>query len=188
MILAIDPSSTCTGYAVLAGLEPGALIDAGRLRASRSWSASAVEEPPGLGLRRRALLPYGRVDEICDDISTLLEERKASLRGVIIEVPSGRIGTGGRRGARGSLAIYGMAAGAIWRHIWTHLCRPRAVMLVTEREWIRDVPAKADRRAWVAAMYPTYRPENDPGSDVADAILLGRWWIRSAGSGVVPRW
>lgn len=163
LVLALDPSSTRTGFAVLDRLR---LVDAGYLAQPRRLDA----------LARSA----GMVDEILG----LLRARAGLWRAVLIEVPSGRPRSGLRANAGGYLAIYGLAVGAIWQAVrsWCSLqCAPPRVCAVTEREWTRGVPKRVRQRR-MALLHPQYAAQlaKDSGGDVADAIGLGAWWLANA--------
>jgi len=171
-ILALDPSSVCVGYAVLKGLRPDELLEAGRLR-----PGVGVSTNPAAGMKA-----WCRIERIGCELSELLGTwgfvgAAATLETarIVIEVPSGRCGTGSRRGASSSLAVYGLAAGYV-----AGLCEaamPGGVRPVTEREWTPRTGGKDRRKIVVAALYKgRYQPKRDPGGDVADAVLLGRWW------------
>lgn len=181
VILALDPSSTCVGYAVLAGLSPAELIDAGRLRPS--MAVDAIPDLPDWlreHLRQPALKAAWRVAGLVRDAVDLVREHRP--RQVVIEIPSGLFGSGARNGARGSLTTYGMAAGAIWAAVDQQL--PGCVAPVTERQWTPDRGAKGKAQLAIAGLYKGYSLQDDPGADVADAIGLARWWISSGKSGL----
>jgi hypothetical protein len=172
-ILAIDPSTTLTGWALLDG---GAhLLEAGFLRPDKTRDPSMA-----------------RVSAMIDGLEELIERRQP--RAVIVEVPSGKAGTGSRRGASSSLAIYGFGAGRLfeaarellhYQHAKRH--HTDGVFAINERTWTRGYRegnrtlSKAARQQLIAAIYPTYAASTatarDTGGDVADAIGLGRWWI-----------
>ena len=156
-VLAIDPSSTCTGWAVLDGLNPADLIDGGLIRPDRGASS---------------LL---RIQETVDDVLHLLPEYQPDR--LVIEIPSGKAGTGSKRGAKSALAIYGLAVGAVWQGCRAAFSGP--VAAVDERTWIH---ASKERRALaIEAYYPgRYRMSTDKGLDLADAIGLGRWYLQQA--------
>lgn len=192
-MLALDPSSSCTGYAVLEGLLPGELLEGGLLKPSDSkyvWAGSAEASLSDVSawLGSGELAAYRRVIETLEDVRELVERVKPDR--VVLEVPSGKVGTGARRGARGSLTTYGMAAGAVWS-----VCRElapgigAAVIPVTERQWTKDAGSKAKRVALVKSVYGRrYDASADDGMDTADAIGLGRWyWRRCFEGGVVSR-
>ena len=154
-VLALDPSSTCVGYAVLDG--PRSLLDAGRLTPARQRDdANARIRSMGADLRR------------------LLAEHPAAA--VVVEDTSGKVARHGRgRGMNGAgLAVYGKALGYLWAVVEVQLGRPPE--LVLENVWTRGV-AKAARQRVVAMEYQSYAADRDPGGDVADAIALGRWWL-----------
>lgn len=174
MILSLDPSSTCVGYAVLAGLRPADLIDAGRL--TPSMAAGAIPDLPDWlrdHLRQPQLRAAWRVMSLVRDVAGLIQEHQPSL--VVVEIPSGLFGSGARNGARGSLTTYGMAAGAIWSACNHHL--PGRVVPVTERQWTPKRGPKHKAQIAIAGFYKNYNPSDDPGADVADAIGLARWWM-----------
>lgn len=161
MILALDPSSTCTGYALLRSADD--LAEAGRLRPGKTRD-SAVHRITAMGVELAALIREWQPDEI------------------VIEITSGKVGCRGRqRGMNGAgLAVYGMAVGYLWRVCLEQQDRFRPpVYTVAENDWTRGVP-KQQRAAGVALKYRNYRVIDDPGGDVADAIGLGCWWLREA--------
>lgn len=188
-VLALDPSSTCTGYAVLEGLAPGGLLEGGLMRPGASKRVVGVSDEAGVAdvaawLGSRELAACRRVVETLCDLRELVERVKPDR--VVIEVPSGKVGTGARRGASGSLTTYGMAAGAVWG-----LCRvmaPGRVVPITERMWTVDAGSKSARVAEVLAVYGgRYEAGADSGMDTADAIGLGRWyWRRCVERGLQP--
>lgn len=153
--MALDPSSTCTGWAVW--MSDGR-VECGRLTPWRSHTP-----------------PWERIDQIVDRLSDLL----AAMRpvDVIIEIPSGRPGKGAARGATGQLAIYGAAVGAVREA--TRQCGTR-LNCVDERQWTQGRP-QATRRRVAIALYPDLAGrlvDDDPGSDSADALMLGTWWMQ----------
>lgn len=165
-IISFDPSSKKTGYAVLDGLAPEQLIDAGILTPSK-LAVGTVE----------------RLDTLCADIPGLFDEYNPNA--AVVEITSGHVGKRHLGGGRG-LAIYGMA-------IWAVLAKCResldktSVYAVEENAWTRSIP-KAKRAAGIAYTYPSYAKIisgeagkfQDAGGDVADAIGLGRWWLVNA--------
>lgn len=177
-LLGIDPSSTCTGYAVLTGLAPHELIDAGRIRPSDAkalWDeVPATVRPHWLG---KDLAAMRRVESMLTDVSSIIAEHTPDL--VIVEIPSGKIGTGAKNRARGSLTTYGYAAGVICERCrWAvSFATPTGfVVPVTERQWTAGQGAKDKRQAAIAAHYcGIYDSSRDTGGDVADAIGLARW-------------
>lgn len=179
-LLALDPSSSCTGYAVLEGLLPADLVEGGLLKPSASkrvvgCSVEAGNAALSSWMSRGELGAYRRVVETLEDVRGLVARVEPEL--VVVEVPSGKVGTGARRGAKGSLTTYGMAAGAVWS-----VCRELLPTVpVTERVWTADAGSKAKRAALALSVYGRrYDAGQDPGGDTADAIGLGRWyWRRS---------
>lgn len=164
MILALDPSSTRTGYAL--GTGAGQIVEAGYF--------TPVAKSPAME----------RIRSMAGDLLELLDGHEEELAGIVVEVCSGRPGSGSRRGASSSLAIYGMAAGAMWMAsvMWgpgkSATRGDVPVHAVTEQEWTRRVPKK-DRQLGIAGLFPQYAAaiSQDGGADVADAIGLMRWWF-----------
>jgi Holliday junction resolvasome RuvABC endonuclease subunit len=167
IVIGIDPSSTIVGYAVFRAMVTTGeimLVDAGRLRPSGEFP---VNMPASLRewLSTPEMLAYRRLWSLREEVQDLLVEylpERVPGR-IVVEVPSGKIGTGARKGARGSLTIYGMAAG---------------VVPVTERQWTAGQGSKGRRQMGMAALYRgRYEPKTDPGGDASDAMGIARWWI-----------
>jgi hypothetical protein len=164
-VLGIDPSSTRTGYAILTGLEPADLLEAGYLTPARTKDTANQ-----------------RIDAMVADLETLLKEQEPVIDVVVIEASSGKVGKRHKGGGAG-LAIYGQAIGELRRAVLAIMPpeysggRGRVVM-VPENEWTRSRP-KGERNAGIAAIYPAYAAEvcHDTGGDVGDAIGIARWWI-----------
>lgn len=158
MILAVDPSSKRTGYALMIGrkiVAAGVLIPKSR--------DSAVE----------------RIRAQCLDLYELIAEHGPGV--AVIEITSGRPGTGLARGAGARLGVYGMAVGAMMCALWQHMA-PDAVVTVDEQVWTLGHP-KAMRRSRIARQYPRYaravfggKKEKDRGGDMSDAIGIGLWY------------
>lgn len=153
-LLALDPSSTRTGYAIMES--PDTVVEAGYLRGRTSDQA------------------LDRILRIERELTALFFVN--SLRWCVIEIPSGKVGA--RHGGGGAgLAVYGMAVGILLGFVNSSLCGGKADT-VTETVWTRGVP-KAKRRQLIAAQFPMYRRimSRDSGGDVSDAIGLGQWWF-----------
>jgi Holliday junction resolvasome RuvABC endonuclease subunit len=156
VILSLDPSSSCTGYALLTGPTKHELVDGGIITATPK-KAPAIE----------------RMRQMARDVAAIITERREQLQSVVIEVPSGKVHRrmwGASKGA--GLSTYGMAVGYIMATVEASgvPCVP-----VFENDWTRQVP-KATRIAEVAMVYRgAYDESKDPGGDFADAIALGRW-------------
>ncbi len=156
-ILALDPSSTRTGYAVLT--EQETLREAGFLTPGKRTDPAAV-----------------RIAAMVEDLMGLLGAIKPDA--VVIEWTTGKVGRRRHHGGGAGLAVYGVALGALWQAacFYTKSSGGR-VELVAENDWTDGRP-KAERTAAIARLYPQYQAERDPGGDMADAIGLGGWWIR----------
>ncbi len=150
-VLAIDPSSTCTGYAVFAD---GKLVDAGLYKPSKS-GLDAIQ----------------RISDMLDDFRAMLG--KVDYDAVVIEIPIGRQHTQ-TPGKKSGFAIWGLACGAFWAtaRAWP-TCR---TFPVSNTIWTRG-KSKADRQLAASLMYKGYDSSQDKGGDVSDAVCLGHWWL-----------
>lgn len=188
-ILSLDPSSTCTGWAVLDDLSAAGLIDGGLIKpgSSKYIDPGAPEaDRPDLAAwyATPELRSSRRMIATLNDIGPLLGEYQPDR--VVVEVPSGKAGSGSKRGAKGSLTTYGMAAGAVWAYCLSRL--PGKVAAVNERMWTIGQKNKQGRAYRHECLYPgKYRSELDKGLDLSDAIGLGRWYLtQSAALGRLP--
>lgn len=148
-ILSLDPSSTCTGYAVL---DDTAVLDAGLIK----------------GTRAAPLLD--RLTHMIIEVRDLFNQYAPT--DIIIEVPTGKQYTR-RPGYQSGLAVWAFAAGTIYGYART-LGVP--VHGVSNVEWTRGY-SKEKRRLAVQAGCKSYDPQRDKGGDVADAIALAWWWL-----------
>lgn len=164
-ILAIDPSLTCTGWAVLHG----------------------PDTVPHFGLIRtpKAKPFLDRVVEVCADLASLVVTYSPGA--VVIETPA-TVMAGGRHRAVVSGATYGFLAGAAYAHLMIAARVP--VEGVAATVWTKSLgpavsrtrgdPHKQNRVRAVEYMVPALKgmlgPKTTAGN-IADAILLGRWWF-----------
>ncbi len=151
-VLAIDPSSTLTGWALMANSSK--IIEAGLLRPGKTRDPAIK-----------------RIEAMTIALTKLLRDTLPDQ--VLIEMPSSR--TAGRiKGRAVGNAIYGFAAGAMWWecHVWSD-----QIEAVDAELWTRGVP-KLKRQQNICMMFPKrYNPETDRGCDIADAIGLACWWF-----------
>jgi hypothetical protein len=154
LLLALDPSSTRTGYALMSGVEDRQLIEAGIFRPTSSKDART------------------RIRQMAKDLSDILAQTAPDE--IVIEVPGSRVARG-RMGAGAGLTIYGTAVGYMLAVL--DQLAPGRVIEVDAWEWTKG-QQKAKRATRVGAMYRTYDAAKDAGGDCADAIGLGRWWLR----------
>lgn len=157
MILALDPSSTRTGYAVLT--TEGRLLEAGVAKPSRKRDT-----------------PWVRACAMAVDLESIAEQH--DLTAVVVEQPApqqgkGRDGQWERFSQRGQ-ATYGFAAGVIADRL---LRTGAPVQVVRADEWSRG-RAKERRAIEIEKRHPGYDRSQDPGRDAADAIGMGEWFIR----------
>lgn len=155
ILLSIDPSSTCTGYAVLSrpeGRDDAVLIDAGRLTPEKPRAKAA-----------------DRIASMVAQVGDLIREHRPTHAAV--ELPSAHVHRGKRAGGGAGLAIYGMAVGAVWQGVWGLVAW---VVLVDPNTWTGRVN-KTTRARRIEALGIGYRMDQDPGLDGADAIGLGLW-------------
>lgn len=154
IILAIDPSSTATGWAVLRP-EKHEIIAYGVWRGSRKDDS------------------YVRIEKMCRLMFVHIELFRPQH--VVIEVTSGKLA---RRlaGTEAHIAMYGVAVGAFWA--WLRLLQPGLnyeAHRVYENEWTDGVP-KIKRHPLVLAEFPEHADDIGKRHDVTDAIGLGMWW------------
>ncbi|MGN6367485.1 MAG: hypothetical protein ACTHN5_04415 [Phycisphaerae bacterium] len=156
MILALDPSSTCVGYALMTGPRPDQLLDGGLLRP------------------KPAKLPIvARVRQFAQDLRELLEEHRPAA--VVMEVSFTRHGRAHDRGGAATLGVYGFAVGYLF-----HVLEASGVSIesLEATQWTGRM-RKAERTERIRAMYGArYPAARDPGGDLADAIGIGRWWLQ----------
>ena len=167
-VMALDPSSTATGYAVLTA---NRLLDAGKLTGKRSGSAIA------------------RVLEMRRELLALLNEHLPTT--ILVEVPVGKQYTR-TPGKKSGLPVWGMAAGAVWMvcedwaegrtaadslvagFTWKDGDR-RIVVPISNTLWTRG-STKTGRRSMVESRFKSYDALRDSGGDVSDAISLALWY------------
>lgn len=187
-LLALDPASEVTGFAEMwwrtapdgsvdLHAEPR-LLSAGLIKvtAAKRGLVGRIHQVELSWLMRFGLESSRRIAALGCDIRDLLEDRKPCC--VVIEVPSGKAGTGSKNGARSSLATYGHAAGAV--RAWAGVTGAH-VLPVDERTWTSDAGTSKDGRSSSAAtLYPgQYDSTKDTDTyDMADAIMLGRWALK----------
>ena len=156
MIMAFDPSSTCTGWAIG---EKSKVVKAGYVKPKQSLAA--IE----------------RIEETICEVVGLLEFYKPDA--VIIEETSGKIHNRIKKSNPSGLAVYGMAVGAVYATCVMHVIRQRcSVDTVKENEWTHG-SKKSARQVMAGIYYPDYgeMKEFDKGMDISDAICLLEWYF-----------
>ncbi len=157
-LLAVDPSSTCTGYAVMESA--AMIIDGGIIRPDHAG------EPV-----------HWRASEMALHLDSMVREYACDQ--VLIELPDGKVHrriAGAGHGA--GLSLYGLAAGIIYATL-AQAVRSRDGMrlhVVTPAQWTGRVP-KARRAAALRLRFPELDLSADRGLDMADAIGLGLWFF-----------
>lgn len=152
-LLSLDPSSTCTGYALF---KKGELGEFGLLKPSKRYDA------------------WERIKIIVEDVRSLIRIHKCDR--VIIEVGKKPHGSVRQQSMGAGLIVYGMALGAVCLAVAESLESGRCEH-VDANAWTRK-KRKADRIAELAMYCPRYEPAKDPGGDAADAIDMGVWWLQ----------
>ena len=150
ILLSLDPSSTCTGYAVFDGRR---IVESGCIRVKQRCGAEL------------------RIANICNDVADLVADH-APLH-IIVETPP-RTPRAARRSSI-TLPIYGWAVGAVWATC--RECSEHAVGIhcIPGDEWIGR-QSKAQRLQRVRLLYKSLvLTEKD--HDAVDAIALGVWWL-----------
>lgn len=184
-LLALDVSSTCTGWAEC------------EYRGSMSvapWMIRSVE----LIRPRQSNRPWGRITEtvwLCRDRVEEVDPHR-----IVMEWSEGHV----HRGHAGhGLAVTGQAQGAVWES----LQRLATVDLVGDDVWTRNLdtnqrPSKESRASWAYANSDAYREfagpprirdgkitfPNDPGFDAADAVCLACWRCAVAAGRTGIKW
>lgn len=156
-LLALDPSTTCTGYAVMRSSDD--LFDAGIIR------------PP-----TTAKTPLERIESICKEVAALIAEIHPHY--MVIEVPSGHVAARIAEESGGAgLSVYGMAVGAVVHTAWIAMGSSELVWTPDE-SWTQGIAKQVRRLAIMAEFsWANEQFEKDSGSDMADAIGLAQWWF-----------
>ncbi len=156
-ILAVDPSATCTGYAVF---RARTLIRVSTLTPVETHDA------------------YARMMDIADSLQRIAEER--SVVEAVVEMPGKYVIPG-----RPALPVYCVAAGVLLERLRATLGGGN-VYAATPSQWMVGMMKKGQRLRiarglWprVAWPRPTGRIRKNFNSDAADAALLG-WWFLDA--------
>ncbi len=151
-IISLDPSSTCTGFAVF--VDDYRLVSCGKLLPCAKNKDDAFE----------------RIFDLCAQVKGLCITHAPGV--AVIEWTSGKVGL--RHKGRGAgLAIYGAAVGAIAGAVHAYNCE---FAPVKENDWIKGRSKRT--RQIEALQFKEYNPKEDRGYDVSDAIALGLWWYR----------
>ena len=163
IVFSLDPGSIRSGWALMK--PPEQIIKAGLLLPDKQTALSEF-----------------RIGAMCHSLWQLLNLWMPKT--ILLEWTSGKIGKRHGSGGGAGLAIHGAATGALWREVlaWLSWQPPENqigtnVILVRENDWTRGVPKK-ERAVAIACMFQEYKPEQDPGGDIADAIGLAAWWMR----------
>ena len=152
-VLALDPSSTCIGYALMADVND--LLEHGRIVPRR------VKDQANDRLR-----------VMLEDLLDLLRETRPDR--VVIEDTGTKMHRN-RAGGGAGMMVYGKAVGAVWA-----VCRflgSAPVDLIEAAIWTLAKP-KGLRQRELATQFRDYDPAADPAGDAADAIGLARYWLR----------
>ncbi len=157
-VMAIDPSSSCVGWAL------------GAVEASDMWVNNGGLIKPKAGLQ-----PIERVQAIVGQLWGLLESFKPQV--VVVEIPGGKSHRRVKAAAGAGLSIYGMAAGAVWSTCYLHPDVGETHGLV-ESNWTPGL-LKRHRPGRARILWPAYahQAKADKGQDLADAVcMLNHWW------------
>jgi hypothetical protein len=163
-VLALDPSSSCCGFAL-------ARVDVDRPGNPRYMEA-------GRFLPRRVKDDaFERIDAICESLSSEMswcwihDEGSLCPDVAVIEAPKKPQARQGSRSV-GSMWTYGIAVGSIIRTVRAH---GLPVALLDPADWAKGI-SKDHRPALAKSLCREYEPKSDPGADMADAIVMLRWW------------
>ena len=163
-ILAIDPASVVCGIAC-GTWRPGV-------------SQDAVIERASLIRETKTMDSEQRIVNLVDRFVHIVEREQPDR--IIVEIPSGKPGTGSKRGASYSLIIYGGAAFALRTACQMMIQKCGfgfELHTVKENIWTRRW-TKRERQLMACAIVPGYQIANDPGVDAGDAACLLMWWCR----------
>lgn len=180
--LAVDPSSTRTGWARYrlapsSGRNAAELIDAG-----------AIVPPSRIAGRKPDAI--GRIEASCAQLAELIAVfaspaagDAAAVRLAAVEVP-GRI-----RRAYSAPPEYAMAVGAVLRTLW---CAGIETDCIPAGTWTRmggsyGMPKATRLRILASATDYRGEPGDDPGGDEGDARMLGLWYAPRAAERLAPR-
>lgn len=173
-VFAIDPSSTCCGYAFVTDPDPGrGVADAGRVTPP---TATYMARRYGM-IRNDWPLYLRRVYAMCIELRELIEPIHNSGGGggvdaIVVETPA-KAADKARQHFRGQ-AIYGAASGIVFDYL-RHTFYDVDLIAAPADEWTRQVK-KSHRAMWLAQVLPGYNPIDDSGFNAADAIELGLWY------------
>lgn len=177
MILAIDPSSSAIGWAIVDGSGD-----------CKRTSAAGVITRPGTWpwtLRIRGML---------DELQAVFA--RDDWRVIVVEVPGPKQAKHGRRQRKGltqsTSGRYAVAVGAVLAECW-RAAGPRAPVITVESdEWTRLGGTfgveKSRRINQLCLEHQGYDPKADPGGDMADAIMLGCWWAMRHARSAAADW
>lgn len=152
-LLALDPSSSCTGYAFFVGSDTN-LVEHGTLKPEKA------DDPANVRIWQMLMELHDMVIELKPDV-------------ILVEDTSGKV-SARHKGSGAGLAVYGKAVGGV---LFTLMRTGRNVIPILENTWTRDM-SKDARQAAVAAQFKAYVPADDRGQDKSDAIFLGQWWMQ----------
>lgn len=162
-VLAFDPSSRSTGYALmrLSGeIDP---LEVGCLRRPEGWPS------------------WLRVRCIHGDVRRLLERLSGKFERIVVEVP-GSAQAGRMRSEFGTSGVYAASVGAVLAESWRVGC---PVVTVASDHWTRGGAGRGRRkgeRLMALELVSRYKREDDRGGDAGDAIMLGCWYAMRCGS------
>ena len=147
IVLSLDPSSTRTGYAVMA--DALTIIDAGLLNSdpTDAWLV--------------------RVKAIVRDLGKLLNEHCPDV--ILVEVPHQH-----NKASHKNLAVYGFAVGVMW---WECYSFTEETHAINAEEWTGKVPKRRRQQNIRMVFPHRYIPALDKGGDIADAIGMALWWF-----------
>lgn len=151
VLLSLDVSSSCTGWALVRG--------------------PAAARPARFGLIRSSAESIERIDAMTAGVVELLDQLRPDY--VVLEWSSGKVHR--RLGRIHGLAVLGQAQGAVRERVRMVWGEPD---LVNESEWTGG-RNKENRAKYLIATCPEYSQAaaDDPGRDAADAVGLGLWWM-----------
>lgn len=167
LVLALDPSSTRTGWAIGKVIAGDAMVVA----------CGAISRPSKMDWRDGVMAMAVLLESTIRECAEALDEEIGPLSRAICEVP-GTAQSGRQQKRRASLAVLGPAAG-IQIGTMARMLPVGECHLVPSDGWCKM--KKAGRIKAYTADLPVsvYDPSKDTGDqDTGDAIALLRWWTR----------
>ncbi len=164
LTLALDPSSTATGWATGTSPGPQGLCEWGTIKASRPALRTWLKVLPA---------PLARIVVIQEQLKVLIMLHRPDF--ILVEVPTGHVNKRKRDLNMRGQSIYGMSVWAMLEESWRNIKTMGKVISIST-QWTRG-KTKEKRQAELAMEFKHYHPQSDRGANEADAIGMMQWWF-----------